>query len=172
MGRESSRVWPVRSIINAINNVLAWRIIYYLFERNLHKFEIKGQQHVMYYYIKIYRLLLLSHPCHFSPPCLSLYLFCGRQFYHSGAQPSLECAQASGRFLISAGLSPSSPRSDSRRCGLRWKYVENKYRAIKRNQSHKRHFSFLLINFPSWQPAALPHISDANARRDSMPGSS
>lgn len=32
---------------------------------------------------------------------------------------------------------------------LGWgKYDENKYEAIKCNQSHKRHFSFLLINFP------------------------
>lgn len=39
--------------------------------RNLHKFEIKGQHHVKYYYIKIYRLFFIFHPSS-SSPCLSL----------------------------------------------------------------------------------------------------
>lgn len=38
--------------INGINNILAWRISHYLFEQNLHKFKIKGQHHVTYYYVE------------------------------------------------------------------------------------------------------------------------
>lgn len=38
------------------------------------------------------------------------------------------------------------------------KYDENKYRAIKRNQSHKRHFSFLLINFPPSNANCFPAV--------------
>lgn len=62
----------------------------------------------------------------------------------------------------------------------RWKRRndENKFAAIKCNQSHKRHFSFLLINFPSsrgplrdWLrgKTAFSVLREISARRGLMP---
>lgn len=50
------------------------------------------------------------------------------------------------------------------------KYDENKFEAIKRNQSHKRHFSFLLINFPLLNgDADEKRTAFPAARKDLMP---